>query len=108
MINASNADHDDADDWLAIMNRQRIMVPERLRGKDNGTNMFLAVSYLRRLITLAAMSGSFLATLEINVGSAPIRICFPGVPFHRHRGACCFHRVVTFPCDEISKFPCSH
>ena len=31
-----------------IMNRQRIMVPERLRGKDNGTNMFLfAVSYLR-------------------------------------------------------------
>ena len=31
-----------------IMNRQRIMVPERLRGKDNGTNMFFfAVSYLR-------------------------------------------------------------
>ena len=54
MISASNADHDDTDDWLAIMNRQRIMVPERLRGKDNGTNMFLAVSYLRPFTVISA------------------------------------------------------
>ena len=54
MISASNADHDDTDDWLAIMNRQRIMVPERLRGTDNGTNMFLAVSYLRPFTVISA------------------------------------------------------
>ena len=37
-----------------IMNRQRIMVPERLRGKDNGTNMLLAVSYLRPFTVISA------------------------------------------------------